>query len=49
MSEPVGVDPAADVSPPEPHLPPAVLARLAAMASQRAFLAFVPNQERFPA
>jgi len=44
MSESAGVDPTFDVI--EPAFPPAVLARLAAVASQRAYLAFIPQQER---
>jgi hypothetical protein len=46
MLEPAGVDPTYDVT---PDFTPDVLARLAAFASQRAFLAFIPQQERVPA
>lgn len=46
MFEPAGVDPTYDVT---PDFSPDVLARLAAFASQRAYLAFVPQQERFSA
>jgi len=47
MAEPAGVDPTYDVIP--PSFSPDVLARLAAFASQRAFLAFIPQQDRVPA
>lgn len=47
MCEPAGVDPrfcGCDRSTDDTPIPPVVLARLAAMASERAFLPFIPRQ-----
>lgn len=51
MREPAGADhtPAEVESTEIVSLPPAILARLAAMASERAFVGFLPTQSKVPA